>query len=251
MTSLNTIIASSKGDEDDFWTTILSDRSAAWDEDSSESEPIYYEYNQDPLSVLVDQKSSGHDWFGLLRDTQRLNDIAVDPESKELADAIRSYYRNKLMLRRLTNKPLSSFMEVVESIINEPLKLHDRSFPALVKMKDFYREDTETDKILKTLNSVDMNSSVCHTTQIIEFIGSVDRNSRAERTTFYYFKNDENQAIKLISNRKDFSGALFDFISREHSQLGISCTLIPSPIAGREFNCWVPRSVTEIEFFTP
>jgi hypothetical protein len=144
------------------------------------------------------------------------------------ATKIQQYFKNKILLRRLKNYHISRYMTVMEEVLANPRVLKASHIPAMLKLADFYREDTETDAILKNHVSLTGEPRRLKLDDVFEFAGSVQKFNKKLYQVRYYFANKERNLVSFIVNGKDNNAALtyklLNYVIQQKKPLRISAT---------------------------
>ena len=161
----------------------------------------------------------------------------VEQSDIDLADNIRKFYRQKLMLKRLATEDISDFEKIVEWIVSNPEHLYKQShLRPLVKLPVFYLEDSETRNIIKNHISVPEK----HTDSIhcsITYAGCVRKSISRGEYNLYYFGTPDNHLLKVVV-RVDIENTapnLWDSILKTNKNIKIDTPVKRERIPGELF----------------
>lgn len=120
------------------------------------------------------------------------NDNVVNKSNK-----IKSYFKNRMIMRRLKNRHMSAFMQGLEEILETPQAIKPSHVKIAVKLPDFYREGTETEAIFKESVSLLQKASWSEIDDTFTFAGSVNRHSKNKNSVRHYFKNSDGNLLMI------------------------------------------------------
>jgi hypothetical protein len=226
MTTFNQVFQAAKNtvriDLDD-WTNVSNEPVKKPDP------PIAYQF--DPLafalSAIAKQKHLSE--IHTLLSTADVNDFSKDyydrerepivdniDQYQESSDAIRKFFKNRLLMRRLKNQQISRFNANLEEVLENPQQLKHSQISILIKLPEFYREDRETEKLLKQYKSISGTVRQETVDQQFEYVTKIERNSSKEKTFRYYFANQKQELLMMSFEQHDRSNNLIDYIIRKN-----------------------------------
>jgi hypothetical protein len=148
------------------------------------------------------------------------------------SDAIRRFFKNRLLMRRLKNQPISGFMTNLEEVLENPQQLKQSQVAILIKLPDFYREDQETEKLFKQYQSVSGSMRQEFVDETFEYVTKIERNSSKDRALRYYFANQKQELLMISFKQNDRSNNLIDYIIRQNQPVIIRGSCMVRPQSG-------------------
>lgn len=198
------------------------------DEIESKNQNQLVRFTFDPLAfvlALIDHNYSLVTIYSIFQSESTVETAIIDKVKcyQDHSDQIKKYYKNKLLLTRLKKSSLSKYSTRLEKILENIHELQSSDIPILLKLPDFYRQDTETESLIKKYSSVEIESSYPkpafeHTDQY-QFAGKVSRNGKKEKIIRYYFSNQKNQLMVIKIVQDTVSTKLMDYIIKQNKTL--------------------------------
>lgn len=193
------------------------------------------EYDYDPLAMVIEAINQGKSLTEitgfLINENPAYNSwledfksIKISEDSKTKSKDIRSYFKNKLVLRRLKKLHMSKYMNELERLLETENTLPVTLSRILVKLPDFYREGKETEMIFKSHISLAKNSNTeqyDHIDDIFTYAGRVFRKAKGEIKTRFYFANGNKNLLLIEANQLDTSDKLLSYIVSQNRPIGI------------------------------
>lgn len=155
----------------------------------------------------------------------------------KLADDIRKFYRQKLVLKRLSDPEISDFDQIIEWIVSNPSDSYKLShIRPMSKLPDFYREDTETRDIIKKYDSLPEDCQT-HVSGKITYVGSVYRKTSRGSQMSWFYKTENNHLVKMVTPMRndDLSYCAWKSISENLGELDIDAKVVRTRIPGELF----------------
>lgn len=166
----------------------------------------------------------------------------------DLADSIRKFYRQKLMLKRLATEDISEFDKIVEWIVSNPEHLYKQShLRPLVKLPVFYIEDSETKDIIKNHTSVpEKCADAIHCS--ITYVGCVRKNISRGEYISYYFSTPDNHLLKVVAkvDIENTAPNLWDSILKTNKNIKIDTPVNRERIPGETFYVYEIRDARKM-----
>ncbi len=191
-------------------------------------------FHHDPLAFTIKMDSDGmslgeiHTAL-LLANTTEVEQCFIDEASK-----IRSFFNHSILLRRLKNEFISSFMEIVEALNNNVYVVDESHLKALVKLPDFFKESTETNMLFAEHVSLSINQPSGDLSDTWNFVKKIKRSSKHENQYRYYFTNDKKQLLSFFVNVSDRSFPVWNYIASS-GPVGIKGYAYPNKQPGHDF----------------
>lgn len=182
-----------------------------WDELASlkPSHAFYKKFEM--VESVIDVLALSCTWYRLRTAGQYLGvGRLLDPELYDkvtdadvnTADAVRKYYRNKMLVMVIQNQNLTTFRKDLNEFVNGDGKIFkDTMLPLAYRLPEFYHYDRAIDSLKESVNVV-LPAYCGDTTQVLTpFVRLTKRSSNATRNSVeYWFKNELDIAhrIKLL-----------------------------------------------------
>lgn len=222
-----------------------------WDEEkvdelhSAISKKILLEFNDDPLAIVIDLLAQDrplyeiHAFLSSQENNTTIRAKISSETSKEQAKKIRSYFKNRLIMRRLKNQHISDFMIGLEQIVSDEYRIYQDHISILVKLPDFYRENIETDNLFRNHISLDKDSkTTVHLEENFTFVKAIVRNAKKENIKRLYFKNDKNNLLLHSVSTNSENIQLWDYIIKQNKPIGFKGAVRIAPQIGFDFKLY-------------
>jgi hypothetical protein len=189
------------------------------------------EFEYDPLSLVVeavDKNVALMEIHAFLTNQayethNDLGNMIITESSLERSKKIRSYFKNRLFMRRLKNQYISDYMVALEAVLENPNSINTDSVAILVKLPDFYREGQETDAIFNVHNSVDKRHNNWTTVNDeFTFVGKVKRYTKQQNRTRFYFANKQKNLLMHETFCGDQQEKMIEFMISTNPKLGFT-----------------------------
>lgn len=231
----------------DWFFTDLDDESTR-----EKKTPVIYEYTDDPLALVCAMIRSGKDLSSIYDALDGIGlkhykfENVIESDDRLLAEDIRKFFKNSIMLRRLKSQHISSFMEAVEDLTSSPQSVDKEHIKVLVKLPNFYRESKETEKIFSQRKSViSKNNDVVRFDGTLTFAGKIKRSSKRENQMRYYFATEDNHLFAVFIQYSDTSRSAWDYISKK-DKFRIKADLVVGRQPGHDFNFYKLGHIYEL-----
>lgn len=206
-----------------------------------EQEKRYLRFDFDALAYVLDQEKSGKPSYEIgsrLVDKiyqDRIEAVAVSAESQQEADAIRKYYRNKLLLHSLQGNKLSKFRISLQEIVADSRNIEVDSIGPLVSLSRFYKEDQVIDSLVRSeliTEPSEYRKAVFVDKELdLMYITKLYRKTRKIDKISYFFKNSSDHLFRLQLDRLNPCVNLFER-ELEKAKIKIKATGSGATIAG-------------------
>ena len=191
---------------------------------SGKKRPVeYLDFEEDSLALVCGCLRVGKDLPQTFMTVQEAGKrrvefkSAVISEDRAQAEQIRSYFKNRFTLRRLKNQHISPWMTKAEAVLETPKTLREDHISLLVKLPDFYRENTEREAIFKRYKTMpEPSNRYTATTEldsVVRFAGSVERNSKNQKYVTFYFSTEDDYLVAADVERSDMGYGLWRWLS--------------------------------------
>jgi hypothetical protein len=222
-----------------------------WDEvrvdehENSVTKTVLIEFNEDPLALVIDLMAQSvplyeiHTILSSDNENTSLRKIKFASDtSREQAKKIRSYFQNRLVMRRLKNLHISEYMQKLEDLLSHDNRLPESHISVLLKLPDFYRENTETEQLFKQYKSNKSSEKSVFLDEKFTYVSSVVRNSKSKNCIRHYFKDDKNHLLMHSVDTGSESKALWDYLIKQNKPIGFKGAAGISSQIGYEFRLY-------------
>ena len=193
----------------------------------------YLDFDDDSLALVCGCLRVGKDLCQTFTTVQELgkrrDEITVisviNSEDRAQAEKIRRYFKNRIVVRRLKNRHISTWMTKAEAVLETPKTIREDHVSLLVKLPDFYRENAEREAIFKRYKSMPKPFNAYTATtdldSVVRFAGSVERNSKNQKHVTFYFSTEEDYLVAVDVERSDMGYGLWRWLSSTDKPFGL------------------------------
>jgi len=217
-------------------SNLIKPMSVWFDEMEKEAAPkekTYTTFGYDVLAWVVHCIDTGieyHDIYNRLKNFPVGDDLRPTPVltlSTDIAKAekIRTYFKNKHMLRMLKGEHISEFMSAVDEIISSPFSLCDDHYKIIVKLPTFYEENIQTEQLYKNYNSLSTTSKAVTKKDIWTFVTKIERNAKDAKNYTFYFKNLANNLLTVVVGKDEIGYGIWNYVAESNKPIGIHAHL--------------------------
>lgn len=204
-----------------------------WLEPANKNKPEVV-FNSDPLAIVVEFYDRAMQPWEMYEQLTSKNTLpTLSAKSLATADTIRKYFKNKILMRRLKNEHVSEFMIDTEALLESSSVRQDR-LNILVKLPMFYHESIVTEGLLKDHNSLESDRGLYNSEEVWSFVKRIDRFSRNQKTQNFYYKNKNNNLLRVSVPYKDMGSSIWDYISKK-KEIGIKAPLPKVRLQGYDY----------------
>jgi hypothetical protein len=176
-----------------------------------------YQFNVDPLAYVV--KWHKEDFKSILKygtlgellgnraKYEKELPILFDVSDDELAaaNAIRSYYKCKLVNLGLRGGKLTAFRRCMYEVITQERSIKKSQFGILYRLPSFYHEDMFMDGIVENSESISKTDLGQSIDDRFEYLGNIARTTRHTKQLRFWFRNSRNQLAAFYVDSKSNS----------------------------------------------
>jgi hypothetical protein len=172
---------------------------------------IKIEYHSDALAISVARKRKESDLQLITREEMIYNDFVV-------ADKIRNYYEQKLILLKLQGKSLSKYRMALENFLTSENKTkidHDQE-GLLYRLPEFYEYDIWMNNLFEcnpSAESTDIGPFKKHINLNIRYLETRRKITRTKNLYEYWFKTDEFFVLYSVEKKNKLRN-LFESLLR-------------------------------------
>lgn len=109
-------------------------------------------FTEDPLVLTVAARRRWINQDTIDRWPTSLDSVPTVPEDREVADRIREYYKNKILLRKLKTAEVTQFYQDLYGVITDSV-ITEKHLGMLYRLPYFYYEDQERDQLREYFDS--------------------------------------------------------------------------------------------------
>jgi hypothetical protein len=217
------------------------------------------DFKVSPLAIMLQLLDNGTELYHVI-DTMSsgaVESLDITESNIQLADEIKEYYRAKIITDTLSARTKRSEYrsDLIMALALLDMCQTKRSFmPILVKLPEFYREDTKLEKITSTYRSISTEKFNSLDTPInlnavtLRLVEQVCVNRRSQRKHEFYFADPDNYLYVLNTELKN---ALIPFLNvlTNSKTITLRCKVNPTNKRFYNFNYYtiLPNfEVTEI-----
>ena len=232
----NFTIKSNSNSIHDLWEVIT-------DESSVKKQPVVYHFAEDPLAYLVHwyqsrdqmnlaQLTYGSSYGHMLKNLEQVAEkfpllVSLNQYHRDTAEAIRDYYKSKLVRLGLVGERLTDFRQRLYEVVNKTDSIAEDELGILCKLPEFYAEDTFMDQLLSDSVSLPnklINSPIDAT---FKYVGFVDKRRRYKKHRFYWFRSPSGYlATFFVDLNGNAALPVLDQYLTQDSQYHIRCQLV-------------------------
>lgn len=176
-----------------------------------DQEKRYLRFDFDTLAYVLDQEKSGKPSYEIgsrlvdIINRDKIEAVAVSAESQQEADAIRKYYRNKLLVHSLQGNKLSKFRISLQEIVADSRNIEVDAIGPLVSLSRFYEEDQIIDSLIRSeliTEPGEYRRTVFVDKELnLEYVTKLYRKTQKMDKICYFFKNSDNHLFGVKLDR--------------------------------------------------
>lgn len=201
---------------------------------SEKERPVeYLDFDDDTLALVCGCLRVGQDLSQTFTTVEQTGKRQIElkggisSNDREQADKIRSYFKNRIITCRLKNQFISEWMKKAEAVLETPKTLREDHISLLVKLPEFYRENTEREAVFKQHKSMPMpenkKTNVVELNSLVRFAGSVERKSKSQKHVTFYFATEDDYLVAADVERSDMGYKLWNWFSRNSQPFRLKC----------------------------
>lgn len=201
------------------------------EKEAASKEKTYTTFGYDVLARvvhLIDTKVEYHEIYSVLNNVSTPNFPHIYQHlDKDIttAEKIRTYFKNKHMLRMLKGEHISEFMSAVDEIIANPFSLRTDHYKIIVKLPAFYEENIQTEQLYKNYNSLSPNSTAATKKDIWTFVAKIEGNAKYDKNHTFYFKNLANNLLTVVVGKGEIGYGIWNYVAETKKSIGIEAHL--------------------------
>jgi hypothetical protein len=136
-----------------------------------------------------------------------LKSVKATDQDHELAETIRKYYANRIMLRTLTNPaPVTKFYQDLYELVVKFSQVQHRHLGMIYRLPYFYIEDLareELEKHFSNTSVLNCQLTVDKETQVLVPVSKIFRSRKGSEIQEYWFRNESGQAVLWAVNHNN------------------------------------------------
>lgn len=192
-------------------------------------------YKVSPLAVILQLRDNGTENWQIMDSMLGVSveSLDVSEDNIRLADEIKEYYRAKIITDTLSSKRVrteyrSSLMMALALL--DMCQTKQSFIPMLIKLHDFYREDTAMENLTSTylsLSEEESNKLVTDKTIVLRLVDQVTVNKRTLKSQNFFFADANNHLYVLNTEIKN---PLIPFLNvlANGKELTLRCRIKPT-----------------------
>lgn len=204
------------------------------------SRPKGIAFKADPLALVLSLKDQNRANFDIAHDLPKMSEIFATKDYMHCALKIRKYYRNRLVMQALKGIEMSKFRKDLRELVESDnvYYLREDFIPMIIKLPDFYEEDTMFDSFKKsfktTENAYYRKGFINHNISLFP-IKQHRRKTRQGDAINYYFTDEVKHLYKLYLDPRNPCLHLFDREFKK-DQINFTCSFSGNKIRGTDMN---------------
>lgn len=228
-------------------TTVTQRQQWSWYSDEFEagaSRPKGIAYKADPLALVLMMKAQNKANYDIAHELKHMSEIFATKEDAHLAQKIRKYYRNRLVIQTLKGKhEMSNFRKDLYEFVDSDniYYLREDFIPMVTKLPDFYEEDLMYDDFKKFLKT-DRKTYEVDARLGGEFtlypVRKHHRKTQKCNILNYFFADGEKQLYKIMLDPKNPLLHLFDRLF-EQDKINFIGNRFNHDIRGTDLNMFI------------
>lgn len=180
------------------------------------------EFNADALAISVARNRKGVDLHLITREDMITDDFVI-------ADKIRNYYEQKLIILKLHGKLLSKYRMALEKFLTSETKteIDNDQEGLLYKLPEFYEYDIWMDNLFQcnpSAESTDIGLFKKHINLNVQYLETRKKITRAKNLHEYWFKTDEFLILYSIDKSNKLRN-LFESLLRGGQFINTTCSI--------------------------
>ena len=165
--------------------------------------------------------------------------VPVSAESAAMAESVRRFYRNRYMMYRLTDLPVSKYQAAAEQLIEATDEFDEAWLSILYKLPFFYLEDIATNNILS--NNVSETQNHNELAGKFTFAGKVRRWGPVQDRGYKFFLCNEHKKLLIMPvASEDKSLPLWKHLYEKNASITFEGMVQVNKVKGTDFYAnWV------------
>lgn len=198
-------------------------------------------FKGDPLALALAWRFHGWENWKIAEELMKSTswDIFAHKDSVAEAEKIKRYYRNRFMLKAIktSEQGMSRFRQDLYNYVesNDPYTVYKNDIPMIVKLPEFYKEDTMMDDMSKQYNMTEQfYKNTQSETRTLYALDKHHRKTKRSDQVYYWFRDDNNCVYRLSLDPKNLLLHLFER-EFEKDSLNISGTFYFTKTRGQDY----------------
>ena len=192
-------------------TLTLDELATEWDTQTtdtvkphSDTRPL--EFLDDPIALSCAAYRKAVDTDMAVRFSE-LKLIKATDQDRELAEMIRKYYADRIMLRTLTNPaPVTKFYQDLYELVVQLSEVQHRHLGMIYRLPYFYVEDLAREELEKHFSNttvLNCQLTVDKETHVLVPVSKIFRSRKSSEVQEYWFRNELGQAVLWAVNHNN------------------------------------------------
>lgn len=138
----------------------------------------------------------------------------IEPQDRELARQIRSFYEFKFFNKKLSGRKLSSYQSVIVECLRDTTSIYKVNVPAIVKLVDFYEFDIEMQKLFDSHTPITDDNKDMTGEHILTHVKTLElsRKNTNGNQVYHFFTTPRKHLLMYKESRIDKSNNALSFL---------------------------------------
>jgi len=219
----------------DEWDTII----------GKPKEPVYLEFNTPPLALvcaLIEENIQLSEIVAALGQDYAVNKVdlttVVKDKHHQQSNEILQYFAKKHTMRRIKNEWISKYMQSIDEIVDDPMRINKEYIPILVTLPRIYEQNRSIERVIKGHKSAPKSNDLSFPPMEgeVEFVERLHFKVKSSNEYHYFWRTPNNYLMRIVVKKGHYGSEAWDLLA-EHGKIHISADVTYTyNIKGYDFN---------------
>jgi len=219
-----------------------------WDviDNSKAEKPVkYLEFDDDPLALvcaLIEKNIQLPEVVATLGQDYVVNKVdlttVVKDKHHQQSNEILQYFAKKHTMRRLKGEWVSKYMQSIDEIVDDPMRINKEYIPILVTLPRIYEQNRGIERVIKGHKSAPRSDDLSFPPMEgeVEFVERVHFKVGRSNEYHYFWRTPNNYLMRVVVQKGHYGSEAWDLLA-EHGKLHVSADVTYTyNIKGYDFN---------------
>lgn len=223
----------------DQWEQIGDDTNIAYPDVKGKvivfkTDPLYYVCSKLRQNVDIPSIYEVIDQIFKNKENESVLSENILPEDILEANTIRRYFKNKVMMKHLKNKPIGKFERELEIMFEDEKFLCEDHIKILVKLPQFYNYETQTVDIFNQHSSLQKARGSYLVDSTYKFVGSTQKNTTRKKYKAFYWAAPDKTLLTVTTDIQEKALSCWEYLA-EKGEIGIRGNASVGTMIGGDF----------------
>ena len=223
-----------------------------WDfPDPSRAEPVYLEFNANPLALVCAMLRKGKQAYeaadvlsGIGTRITRQIDISqsIEREDEDQANSILKYFAKKHTMRRVKGEWISDYMKAIDAIVDNPKKINKEHVGIVVSLPRIYEQNRSLERVMKGHKSAPKSNDLHWPSMEGElvFVDKLNIKNGGKNELHYFWRTSNNYLVRIVLHKSYYGSEAWDVLAK-HGKIHMSAEFTHTyNVKGYNFNVLQP-----------